>query len=252
MAEFDGDRRDVVARAREAGVDDLLIVGGVDRENSHRRAVELARELGFAASAGIHPHEAQFATPGAYEDLRRLAQEGAIAAVGEVGLDFHYDHSPRPVQRQVLTMQVRLAREVARPLIIHTREADRETAEILEGEGAGEVGGVIHCFTGGPELAERSLALGFMISFSGILTFPRTEEIRATAKVVPGDRILVETDSPFLAPIPQRGRRNEPAFVTHVAACLAKLRGEEVDALGRQIAGNFQRLFGRQGPGREV
>jgi TatD DNase family protein len=243
MPDFDRDRDEVVSRAREAGIDELLIVGGVDEEQGHRRALRVAECLAQPASAGVHPHEARLATDAVYDELRSLAAEKRIVAIGEVGLDFHYDHSPRPVQREVLRRQVRLARDVGLPLIVHTREADLETAEILEGEGAREVGGVIHCFTGGAELARRALALGFYISFSGILTFPRAEGIRDVARTVPGDRLLVETDAPFLAPVPLRGRRNEPAFVVHVAGALASLRGEPVEAIGRLARENFRRLL---------
>jgi TatD DNase family protein len=243
MPQFDADRAEVVARAREAGVGDLLIVGGVDEEASHRRALGVADALGFRASAGIHPHEARLATEAIYDELRGLAREGRIVAIGEIGLDFHYDHSPREQQREAFRRQVRLAREVGQPVIIHTREADDETASLLEEEGAAEVGGVIHCFTGGTELARRALALGFYISFSGIVAFPRAEVIQDVARTVPLDRLLVETDAPFLAPPPHRGKRNEPAFVVEVARRVAALRGSSVEEVGRAAASNFRRLF---------
>ena len=252
MADFDADRAEVLARARAAGVREMLIVGGVDELLAHRRALRVAHELGLPVSAGIHPHEARIATEAFYDELKAWGSEGKIVAIGEVGLDYHYDHSPRNTQRDVLRRQVQLAREVRLPLIIHTREADAETAEILEGEGAQEVGGVIHCFTGSAELAERALALGFMISFSGILTFPRAEGIQAVARSVPDDRVLVETDSPFLAPIPMRGRRNEPAFVVHVASFLGRLRGQDPITLGRLVESNFHRLFRLDRGGAEV
>ena len=220
MPQFDADREAVVARAREAGVTEMLIVGGVDEEAGHRRALRVAESLGFPASAGIHPHEARLATEAVYDELRGLARDGHIVAIGEIGLDFHYDHSPRPQQREAFRRQVRLAREVGKPIIIHTREADEETASLLEEEGAGEVGGVIHCFTGGTELARRALALGFFISFSGIVAFPRAEVIQEVARTVPLDRLLVETDSPFLAPPPHRGQRNEPAIRLRAAVQL--------------------------------
>lgn len=245
MPQFDVDRDAVVARAREAGVTSMLIVGGVDEEAGHRRALKVAGELGLPASAGIHPHEARLATDQTYDELRGLARDGRIVALGEMGLDFHYDYSARDVQREVLRRQLRLAREVGLPVIIHTREADDETAAILEGEGAGEVGGVIHCFTGGRELARRALALGFYISFSGIVAFPRAEVIQEVARTAPEDRILVETDSPFLAPPPYRGKRNEPAFVVEVARTVARLRRAPVEAIGRAAEANFRRLFAR-------
>jgi TatD DNase family protein len=244
MPQFDGDRDAVVARAREAGVETMLIVGGVDEEQGHRRALRVAGELGFPASAGVHPHEARLAAEGVYDELRGLAKDRRIVAIGEIGLDFHYDHSPRDVQREVFRRQVRLAREVGLPVIIHTREADDETAALLEDEGAGEVGGVIHCFTGGPELAKRALALGFYVSFSGIVAFPRAEVIQGVAKEVPRDRLLVETDAPFLAPPPHRGKRNEPAFVVEVARKVASVRGTTLEDVASAARENLRRFLG--------
>ena len=245
MPAFDQDREAVMARAREAGVSDLLIAGGVDAEDGHHRALRVAEQFGVPVSAGIHPHEAKLATEAIYDELEGLAREGRVVAIGEVGLDFHYDYSPREVQREVFRRQVRLARDVGRPLIIHTREADEESASILEEEGARETGGVIHCFTGGEELARRALDLGFFISFSGIVAFPRAETIQAVARTVPEERLLVETDSPFLAPPPHRGKRNEPAFVVEVARKVASLRGTTAEAVGAAARRNFERLFRR-------
>ena len=245
MPQFDHDREAAVARAREAGVADMLIVGGVDEEGGHRRALRVGADLGLPVSAGIHPHEARLATEAICDELRGLARDKRIVAIGEIGLDFHYDHSPRDVQREVFRRQIRLARDVGLPVIIHTREADGESAAILEEEGARETGGVIHCFTGGEELARRALALGFYISFSGIVAFPRSETIQAVARTVPEDRLLVETDSPFLAPPPHRGQRNEPAFVVEVARKVAGLRGATVEAVGASARRNFERLFPR-------
>ena len=243
MPQFDADRDAVVARAREAGVDDMLIVGGFDAERGHLRALAVAERFGLRASCGVHPHEARLATEAIFEELRALARDRRIVAVGEIGLDFHYDHSPRDVQREVFRRQIRLAREVGLPVIVHTREADDETADILEQEGAGQTGGVLHCFTGGRELARRVLDLGFCISFSGIVAFPRAEVIQEVARTTPLDRLLVETDAPFLAPPPHRGKRNEPAFVVEVARKLAALRGEPLEAIGEAASGNFRRLF---------
>lgn len=244
MPQFDGDREEAVARAREAGVATMLVVGGFDAEAGHRRALRVAESLGLPATAGIHPHEARLAQEAAYDELRGWAREGRIVAIGECGLDFHYDHSPRPVQVEVFRRQVHLAREVGKPLVVHTREADAETADLLEREGAAEVGGVIHCFTGGEELARRALALGFYVSFSGIVAFPRAEVIQRVARSVPLDRLLVETDAPFLAPPPHRGQRNEPAFVVEVARRVAAERGLTATEVGSAAASNFARLFG--------
>jgi TatD DNase family protein len=243
MPPFDVDRDAVVERARAAGVETMLVVGGVDEEAGHRRALSVAETLGLPVSAGVHPHEARLATGATYDELRGLAREHRIVAIGEIGLDFHYDHSPRDVQREVLRAQIRLARDVGLPVIVHTREADGETAAILEEEGAREVGGVIHCCTGGHELARRALALGFYVSFSGIVAFPRAEVIQEVAGTVPLDRLLVETDAPFLAPPPHRGKRNEPAFVVEVARKVAALRGIPVEDVGRASAANFRALF---------
>jgi TatD DNase family protein len=244
MPQFDADREAVVARAREAGVETMLIVGGVDEEAGHRRALRVAGELGFPVSAGVHPHEARLASEATYEELASLAREGRIVAIGEIGLDFHYDHSPRDVQRDAFRRQVRLARDVGLPVIVHTREADDETAALLEEEGAAEVGGVIHCFTGGEELARRALALGLFISFSGIVAFPRAEVIQAVARTTPLDRLLIETDAPFLAPPPHRGKRNEPAFVVEVARKIGELRATSLEAIGAAVAANFASFLG--------
>ena len=245
MPQFDADRDEVVARAREAGVVEMLVVGGVDEASGHRRALEVAGRFGLPATAGVHPHEARIATDPVYDELRGLAREGRIVAIGEIGLDFHYDHSPRDAQREVFRRQIRLAREVGLPIVVHTREADAETADILAQEGASEAGGVVHCFTGGLDLARRALDLGFLISFSGIVAFPRAEVIQQVAREAPADRLLVETDAPFLAPPPHRGKRNEPAFVVDVAKKVAALRGTTPEALFALAQGNYARLFRR-------
>jgi TatD DNase family protein len=235
-----------VARARAAGLAEMLVVGGVDEQAGHRRALGVASRYGLPASAGVHPHEARLADEQAYEELRGIAREGRLVAIGEIGLDFHYDHSPRPVQREAFRRQIRLARDVGLPVIVHTREADGDTAEILEQEGAREIGGVIHCFTGGLELARRALDLGFFISFSGIVAFPRAEVIQQVARETPEDRLLVETDAPYLAPPPHRGKRNEPAFVVEVARKVAELRGTSAKAVGEAALRNYARLFRRK------
>ncbi len=245
LPQFDADREAIVARARAAGVGRFLLVGGVDEQQGHRRALEVAAQLGMPASAGVHPHEARLWTDAVEDELRGLARAGRLVAVGEIGLDFYYDHSPRPVQQEVFRRQVRLARDVGLPVIIHTRDADDATASLLEEERAGEVGGVIHCFTGGEELARRALALGFFISFSGIVAFPRAEGIQAVARTIPLESILVETDAPFLAPPPYRGKRNEPAFVVEVARKVAHLRGLPLEELATATSANFARLFER-------
>lgn len=245
MPQFDADRDEVVARAREAGIVEMLVVGEVDEGGALQRSLAVAESHGLPVTAGVHPHQARLAETATYEEIKGLASEGRIVAIGEIGLDFHYDYSPRETQREVFRRQIRLARDVGLPIVVHTREADDETAAILEQEGAREAGGVIHCFTGGRDLARRALDLGLLISFSGILAFPRAEVIQAVAREVPEDRLLVETDAPFLAPPPHRGKRNEPAFVVEVARKLAALRGVSEQAIGEAARRNYSRLFRR-------
>lgn len=252
MPDFDADREEVVARAREAGVAEMLVVGGFDGAGSQLRALRVAEAFSFPATAGVHPHEARLADEAVYDELRGLGREGRIVAVGEIGLDFHYDHSPRPAQREAFRRQIRIARELGLPVVVHTREADGETADILEEERAGEAGGVIHCFTGGLDLARRATGLGLLVSFSGIVAFPRAEVIQQVAREVPDDRLLVETDAPFLAPPPHRGKRNEPAFVVEVARKVAALRGTTAGAIGELVRRNYARLLRREVVHREV
>jgi TatD DNase family protein len=248
LPQFDADRDAVVARAREAGVSSMLLVGGLDEAEGFERALRVAQAVSCPLAAGVHPHEARLGDEATWEQLAGLAREKRIVAIGECGLDFHYDYSPRPAQREAFRRQVRLARALGLPLIVHTREADDETASILEQEGVGQAGGVIHCFTGGAELARRALALGLCLSFSGIVAFPRAEVIQQVAALVPSDRFLVETDAPFLAPPPHRGKRNEPAFVVEVARRLASLRGVAVEEVAAASTANFERLFGPAQP----
>jgi TatD DNase family protein len=245
MPQFDADRDEVVARARAAGLAEVLIVGEVDEREALQRSLRVAEKYQLPVTAGVHPHQAKLAEPATYDEISGLAREKRIVAIGEIGLDFHYDYSPRETQREVFRRQIRLARDVGLPIVVHTREADDETAAILEEEGARETGGVIHCFTGGLELARRALDLGMLISFSGILAFPRAEVIQQVAREVPEDRLLVETDAPFLAPPPHRGKRNEPAFVVEVARKLAALRGVSEQSLGEAAQRNYARLFRR-------
>ena len=245
MPQFDADRDEVVARARQAGLAEMLVVGEVDEGDALQRSLRVAESYGLPATAGVHPHQARLAEAATYDEISGLAREKRIVAIGEIGLDFHYDYSPRETQREVFRRQIRLARDVGLPIVVHSREADDETAGILEEEGARETGGVIHCFTGGLDLARRSLDLGLLISFSGILAFPRSEVIQQVAREVPEDRLLVETDAPFLAPPPHRGKRNEPAFVVEVARKLAALRGVSEQALADAAQRNYARLFRR-------
>ena len=245
--EFDADRDEVVVRAREAGVRAILNVGTGDPHGGHfERAVAVAEKYeGVYAAAGVHPHDAKLYDEAAERLLLEFIRAGRVVAVGEIGLDYHYDNSPREVQREVFARQLRLARVEALPVIIHSRDADEETLEILRAEYAGtERGGVMHCFGGGPALAEGALGLGFYISFAGNVTFKKADALREVALTIPLERLLVETDCPYLAPVPHRGRRNEPAHVAATARFLAELRGVGVEELGRATSENFSRLFG--------
>ena len=246
--EFDADRDEVVGRAREAGVRAILNVGTGDPHGGNfERAVAVAeRYEGVYAAVGVHPHDARLCDEAAERRMLGLLRRGGrVVALGEIGLDFHYDNSPRGVQREVFARQLRLARDVGLPVVIHSREADDETIAVLRAGYAGaERGGVMHCFGGTLRMAEEALGLGLHISFAGNVTFRKAENLREAARAVPADRLLVETDCPFMAPVPLRGRRNEPAYVVETARFVADLRGVGPEELGRTTAENFSRLFG--------
>jgi len=235
----------VLARAWEAGLCAIVAVGSGRGLDSARESADLAsRESRVWSTAGLHPHDASQWSGSAGQELESLARIKRVVAVGETGLDFHYNHSTPDAQRIAFAEQIRLARRLKLPLVIHSREAEEETLSILSREKADEVGGVIHCFSGGPDMAEKALDLGFYISFSGTLTFPKAEGLRRIAASIPLDRILIETDAPYLAPVPLRGKRNEPAYVHHTAQKLADLRGLSLDEIARITAQNACRLFG--------
>lgn len=246
--EFAADLDAVVDRARAAGVIQALVILAADDGPELTQAAQvLARWPEARFSIGIHPHNAS-RFGGDVDSAARLV-DAAIDAqpltrgLGEIGLDYHYDFAPRDVQQLVFATQIRLARRRRLPIVIHTREADDDTFRILKEESAGEAGGVFHCFTGDRQAARRALDLGFHISLAGIVTFPRAVELQEVARLVPADRLLIETDSPFLAPPPFRGKRNEPAHVTRVAEMVATLRGTSPQELGDTTLANFRRLF---------
>lgn len=245
-ARYDEDREATIARACEAGVAALVTIG-CDLATS-RAAVALAEQYPFVyASIGVHPHEVKHVQDDWYDEFRRLAKHQKVVAYGEIGLDYHYNHSSPKEQRDRFREQIQLARELKLPVIIHTREAQEDTIGILKEEKASDVGGVFHCFAGDAWLAKDALDLGFYLSFSGILTFQNAAMLREIAKTAPLDRVLIETDCPYLAPVPHRGKRNEPAYVTHVAAQLAMLRADEPgispDTIALATARNAKRLF---------
>jgi len=244
--DFDADREAVLARAAAAGVTTLVCVGATGRVESNFPAVALAGRQGpveIVATVGIHPHDAASADDSAFATLGRLAASPGVVGIGETGLDFHYDRSPRPAQRAAFARTVALARTTGRPLVVHVREAHAEAAAILQAEDAAAVGGVIHCFTGDRDDARRYLDLGFAISVAGIVTFKNADALRVAVRAVPLDRLLVETDAPYLAPVPHRGRRNEPAHVRVVAEAVARVRGEPLATVAAATTANARRLF---------
>jgi TatD DNase family protein len=245
---FAADLDAVVARAKDAGLERVMVILEAGNQKEAAQAADVQRlwpETRFAI--GVHPHQAhQFANDpdrAAAVVQDQFESTSGARAIGEIGLDYHYDFSPPDVQQAVFRAQVRIAREHMRPVVIHTREAEEDTLAILRDEGRGEVRGVLHCFTGTPALARAGLDLGFYISLAGIVTFPKAGELRETARAVPLDRLLTETDSPFLAPVPHRGKRNEPAHVARVVAALADLHQIEAGELARRTAANFHTLF---------
>jgi TatD DNase family protein len=246
---FEADLDQVVARAREAGVTAAVCILAAGDRDEARRASRLSGlwpPVGFAV--GVHPHQAHQCAgrPDQAEIwIREAAFQRELVAVGEIGLDYHYDFSPRDVQRTVFSQQLALARSMNLPVVIHTREADDDTFAMLAAEGAG-LRGVFHCFTGGVDRARRALDLGFHLSLAGILTFPKATDLHEVAAFVPADRLLLETDSPFLAPVPFRGARNEPAYVARVAERLAELRGADLAATVAATTENALQLFGSQ------
>jgi TatD DNase family protein len=248
--EFDADREEVVARALAAGVRAMLVVGtgAADDFENFERAVRVAEgyENVFAA-VGVHPHDAKTFDDAAERRLIELVESSAkVVAWGEIGLDFYYDHSPREIQKEVFRRQIRLAAELKLPIIIHSRDADDETVEILgeECSGADFRGGIMHCFGGTAAMAEDLMKIGFLISFAGNVTFKKAENLREAARVVPLERLLIETDCPFLTPVPFRGRRNEPAYVVETARFLAEFYGIELETLATQTTRNFTEFFG--------
>jgi len=240
---FRNDLDQVIERAKSARVWPIVTVGA-DLASS-RQAVECRRRYpGVTATVGVHPHDADSVSEGVLDEIRRLASDEGVVAVGEIGLDYHYDFSPRDVQRQVFAMQISLARELRLPIVVHVREAYDDVMAILKSEQAEDVGGIIHCFSGDREVAKDCLDMGFYISVGGILTFADSSKLRQIVKGLPLDRILLETDAPYLTPVPFRGKRNEPAYVVHVAQALADLKGIAFDKVAEITTANASKLFG--------
>jgi TatD DNase family protein len=249
--QFDSDRELVIARAVEAGVRTIVAIGNGDGHPMLDAGVRLAEKYPFMyATVGIHPHEARLASDAAFTEMERLARHPKVIAWGEIGLDYYYDHSPRETQKSVFMRQMELAAGAKLPIVIHCRPSEgsedawQDCLGLIEQQWATNgMGGILHCFTGNWVHAKQALDVGFMISFAGNLTFPKAQQIRDAALEVPLDRMLIETDSPYLAPVPYRGKRNEPAFVKETARKLGELRGLSMEEVGERTARNFYNFF---------
>ena len=244
--QFDQDREAVIDRALAAGVTRMLAIGTGEGPPDLEAAVRLAdRYECFHATVGIHPHDAIKSSPEILKHLESLVKHPKVIAVGEIGLDYHYDHSPRDVQREVFLAQLQIAKDAGKPIVIHTREAWEDTLSLLEQHWKPTgLPGIMHCFSGAPAEASRCVDLGFYLSFGGIVTFPKALDLQEAARQAPADRILLETDAPYLAPVPNRGKRNEPAFMVETAKKLATLRGVTVEEIAAATTQNFTRFAG--------
>ena len=241
-AKFDEDREQTIERALAAGVTRLVAIGTGNGPPDLDAAVRLAdRYLFIYATVGVHPHDASKASEETFDRLRDLAAHPKVLAIGEIGLDYHYDFSPRDVQRSVFERQLAIAADARKPVVIHTREAWEDTLALVP---ALPHGGIMHCFTGDAAQARQALDLGFHLAFGGVLTFPKAESLREAARIAPDDRVLVETDCPYLAPIPHRGKRNEPAFVVEIARRLADIRKVSLERIAQITTQNFENLIG--------
>ena len=241
--QFDEDREAVLARMKENGITRCAVIGS-DLETSRRAAAFAAAHTGITAAGGFHPHEASRFREEDLEELRRMFMDGQISAIGEIGLDYYYDHSPRDIQRAVCVRQMELAAEIGAPAVFHIRDAHPDMLAIMKGMKGKLTGGIIHCFSGSAETAKEYLKLGYCISFAGPLTFKKAPKLQEACRIVPKDRLLIETDSPYMAPEPVRGRRNEPANVRYVGLKLAELRGEDPEETAAYTTANAMRVYG--------
>lgn len=246
---FDSDRDETIQRAIDAGVERMLAIGTGDGPPDLEAAIRLAdRYPMFLATVGVHPHEAAKYDDATSIGLRELLRHPKVVALGEIGLDYHYDFSPRDTQKRVFIEQMVIAREAGKPIVIHTREAWDDTFALLEEHWKPTgLAGIMHCFTGSTVELERTLALGFHVAFGGVVTYPKAVEVHQSARVAPLDRMLLETDAPYLAPIPKRGKRNEPAYVVGTAQRIAELRSTTVEEIAKATTANFERLFVNHG-----
>lgn len=242
--EYAGEVEAVISRAREAGVETIVSVGGAGDMSSNTEAVALAARFdNIYATVGMHPHDAKDVGADELQALQELAASPKVVAIGETGLDYYYNHSPHEVQRRVFSQFIHMARDTGLPIVVHERDAAPEAVDLLRNEGAGGLRGVIHCFTGNYEAARAYLDLGFYLSFTGIITFKNAEPLREVVRQVPLERMFVETDSPFLTPVPHRGKRNEPAYVRFVAETVAKIKSLDLEEVARVTTNNVKDLF---------
>jgi len=242
--EYAGEAEAVIERARAAGVDIVIAVGGAGEMSSNTEAVALAAQFdGVYATVGMHPHDAKDVGADELQSLTALAASPKVVAIGETGLDYYYNHSPHDVQQRVFSQFIHMARDTDLPIVVHERDAAQEAADLLRREGAGKLRGVIHCFTGSYEAARAYLELGFYLSFTGIITFKNADPLRDVVRQVPLERMLVETDSPYLTPVPHRGKRNEPAYVRFVAKTIAQVKEVAVEEVARVTTENVKELF---------
>jgi TatD DNase family protein len=242
--EYAGEVAAVIERARQAGVEKIIAVGGAGDMTSNTEAVALAESFpDIYATVGMHPHDAKDVGPEDLAELKELSAHPKVVAVGETGLDYYYSHSPYEVQRRVFAQFIHMARETELPIVVHERDAAKDAAELLRAEGEANLRGVIHCFTGDYQAACKYLDLGFYISFTGIITFKNADRLRAVVRQVPLDRMMVETDSPYLTPVPHRGKRNEPAHVRWVAETIAKVKEVDLETVARVTSENVRDLF---------
>jgi TatD DNase family protein len=243
--EFDADREEVIQRALDAGVEQMIAIGTGNGPPDLEAGIRMAEKYpAFLATVGIHPHDAGKVGRQDFDNLSSLLGHPKVVAVGEIGLDYHYDFAPRETQKTVFIEQMAISARMRKPIVIHTREAWDDTLDLIERYWTPHgIGGIMHCFSGAPDAAKRAIDLGFYLSFGGIVTFPKALDVQESAKQAPRDRILIETDSPYLAPVPKRGKRNEPALMVHTARKLAELRGESFEEVSLRTSENLRRLL---------